>query len=140
MKKLIVMVLVGTLFISTVGMSFASETESYEEMSFDAKYQTVSDFSSKLRKEGTDKAVWTASASAKAGITSMSGTAKLINSNGTTVKSANVTFKKGAKFTAKKTFTMPKKGKYYVKYSIKTYKSGNYQETISGKTGPVTRN
>ena len=139
MKKMIMILLVGTLFIATGGMSFAIETDSYEGRSFEAKYQTVSDFSSKLRKEGTDKAVWTASASAKAGITSMSGTVKLINSNGTTIKSANVTFKKGAKFTAKKTFTMPKKGKYYVKYSIKTYKSGKYQETISGKTGTVTR-
>jgi len=139
LKKVIVLLLIGIMSLSVCGICYAEELDTPEDEALLDEYQTVSDFSAKLTKQGADKAVWSASANAKKGITSMSGTIKLVNASGKVVKTSNVTFSKGAKFTATKTMTMPSKGTYHVKYTIKTYKSGTYQETISGKTNTIKR-
>lgn len=75
------------------------------------------------------------SAKKPANITSVKGTIKIINSKGDVVKSHQQNLRKsGTNFTLNKSFTLTKKGSYYMKTTLVCYKGSAKQETITKKT------
>ena len=61
-----------------------------------------------------------------------------MNVNGKKVATHTAALKdKGSVFLYQHTFNISKSGKYYVKYTIKTYKAGKLKDTVTGKTNSV---
>lgn len=137
MKRILAFTLFAVLMMTTV--SFAANHETVVNGNSTIRYTSVTGVGASLRKSGSS-AICDIGVTQKIHLDSVKGTLKLVDASGKTVSTKTGTFKKnGSVFTLSKSFSLPKRGSYRVKFTLKTYKGGRLQDTISGQTNTVKK-
>lgn len=137
MKRILAFTLFAVLMMTTV--SFATNHETEVTGNSTIRYTSVTGVVASLRKSGSTT-ICDIGVTQKIPLDSVKGTLKLVDGAGKTVSTKKGTFKKnGSVFTMSKSFNLPSKGTYKVKYTLKTYKGGKLKETITGSTNSVTK-
>ena len=137
MKRVLAFVLLIVLLMTTA--SFADSHETLVTGKSTIRYTSVTGVRASLKKNGSS-AICDIGVTQKIALDSVKGTLKLVDVSGKTVSTKPGTFKKsGSVFTLSKSFSLPKKGTYKVKYNLYTYKGGVQKETITGYTNTVRK-
>ena len=120
-------------------VSFAVSHETLSNGNSTIRYTSVTGVGASLRKTGST-AICDIGVTQKINLDSVKGTLKLVDGSGKNVSTKTGTFKKsGSVFTLSKSFSLPKKGTYKVKYTLYTYKGGKKKETVTGSTNTVKK-
>ena len=139
MRKGIVLMLSLMMVFAMSAAAFATDQEPVITEDPIEEYSSVVRVDASLKRSGS-VATSTIVVTEKVDLSSVKGTLTLVNSSGKKIASKNVTFTShGTTFYNSTSFNLPKAGTYRVKFSIKTYKSGIFKETITGKTNSVTK-
>ena len=137
MKRIIAFILLAVLMMTTT--SFAANHEAVVNGNSTIRYTSVTGVGASLRKSGST-AICDIGVTQKIPLDSVKGTLKLVDGSGNTVITKPGAFKKnGSVFTLSKSFSLPKKGTYKVKFILYTYKGGKRKETITGYTNTVRK-
>ena len=137
LKKLMSLLMVVAVVVAMGCVSYADGGEESSGPDVVANYAGVSSISSHLEKSGKE-AKCTLRATQKESLSSIHGTFKLVDGSGNVEKtdSRNLS-KSGATYKYNHSFSMPKKGKLHVKYTLKVYKNGKQIDKVTGKTNTV---
>lgn len=137
MKRVLAFVLLIVLLMTTA--SFADSHETLVTGKSTIRYTSVTGVRASLKKSGSS-AICDIGVTQKIHLDSVKGTLKLVDASGKTVSTKTGTFKKnGSVFTLSKSFSLPKRGSYKVKFNLYTYKGGVQKETITGCTNTVRK-
>lgn len=137
LKKLMSLLMVVSVVVAMGCVSYADSGDDSSGTDVVANYAGVSGISSHLEKSGKD-AKCTLRVMQKESLSSIHGTFKLVDGSGNVEKtdSRNLS-KSGSTYKYSHSFSMPRKGKYHVKYTLKVYKNGKQIDKVTGKTNTV---
>ena len=133
-----ILILVTILMIMSIP-SYAINQDATVGTGSQIRYTSVERIRAELVKSGSSATCYIG-ATPKSKLDSISATLKLMDASGKTISTKTGTFtKNGSIFTLSKTFKLSKSGTYRVKFTLKTYRGGALQETISGQTNTVKK-
>lgn len=137
LQKLMLLVAVGSMVISMGCVSFATSGGDLSDREIVPNYTGVSNVVSHLTQSG-DAATCKLTLTRKTSLSSVHGTFNLVNRSGDVIGTdrRNLT-KSGASYSYSHSFSLPKRGKYHVKYTLKVYKNGKEIDKVTGKTNTV---
>ena len=135
MRKMISIGLAAVMLLSSFGLCFAAEETSASVEEISPRFAAVRDVESNVVITGGNALFYVkVMPKSSTSISYINVTLKLVNSSGTVLKTVTdkVYFSSGYfKLSSNKTVS---RGTYHAEYTLKVYKSGSLEETISGKS------